>query len=416
MDMCIKLREKRLKSFDGNENEVDWTGLPDVLLMKIVERLSLSDSVSFSNVCVSFRCAAAELFSNKRPSSALPWLVMSGENHTKIRTCFSILERKVIYLEMPNSCGRYIWGSFEHWLVMVTPSNTGNKKHQISLLNPFLGNEVTLPNTIRRFFYSQLVASGSPYDPSTVYMLIGSMGTDLAFWTQGCKDWCQYERRRAYAWIDEGVFCNGYFYILEGRCCNIRQIEVKSALCALRRDGTAADTRSKHYQLGKPDDGSLSGGYWISYLVESCGEVLFIARLFNGVEDVYAENSFTTYKFKVYRLDLCKLAWISVDDLGDRVLFVGHKCSRSASAKEMGSVEMGNCIFFTNEYICLHGRHEWSDFTAHTDKRVKGSKIEEWGCYRLGSGNISYPAIQTNWSSTWISAPLSWYALLCPTF
>ncbi|XP_065864054.1 F-box protein At2g17036-like isoform X1 [Euphorbia lathyris] len=403
MDMCINRREEQLKCFDGDENEVDWAGLPDVLLMKIVERLSLIDSVSFSNVCVSFRCAAAELFSDKRSSSALPWLVMSGENHTKIRTCFSILERKVIYLEMPNSCGRYIWGSFEHWLVMVTPSNTGNEKHQISLLNPFLGNEVTLPNTIRRFFYSQLVASGSPYDPSTVYMLVGSLGTDLAFWTQGCKDWCEYERN-VYARICEGVFCNGYFYILEGRGCNIRQIEVKSALCALRRDGTTADMRSKYYQLGKPDIGSLGGVYWISYLVESCGEVLFIARLFN----IDAQNHITTYKFKVYRLDLCKLAWISVDDLGDRVLFVGHKCSRSASAKEMG-VEMGNCIFFTNEYPCVQGQNEWSNFRAYTDKRVKGSNIEEWGCYRLGSENIFYPAIQTNWNSTWISAPLSWY-------
>lgn len=65
-----------------------------------------------------------------------------------------------------------------------------------------------------------------------------------------------------------------------------------------------------------------------------------------------------TVGFKVFKLggDGNK-NWIEVHDLGDKMLFLGENCSFSASASDFSGCK-GNCIFFTDGFICPTGEED----------------------------------------------------------
>ncbi|XP_057494840.1 F-box protein SKIP23-like [Actinidia eriantha] len=99
-------------------------------------------------------------------------------------------------------------------------------------------------------------------------------------------------------------------------------------------------------------------------LVESCGELLLVdAYLSSGPEDDFGFDegfeyyeefdcymSERTVRFKVFRLDRSEEKWVEVDNLGERMLFLGDNCTFSASASDFPGCK-GNCIFFTERYF-----------------------------------------------------------------
>lgn len=46
----------------------------------------------------------------------------------------------------------------------------------------------------------------------------------------------------------------------------------------------------------------------------------------------------------LFRLDMSTSSWVEIKDIGNRVLFLGHNCSQSFSAAELGCKE--NQIYF----------------------------------------------------------------------
>ena len=55
-----------------------------------------------------------------------------------------------------------------------------------------------------------------------------------------------------------------------------------------------------------------------------------------------------TVNFEVYKLDQECGRWVRVENLGDRVFFLGNDCSFSVSATDFSGCK-GNCIYFIYE-------------------------------------------------------------------
>jgi hypothetical protein len=88
----------------------------------------------------------------------------------------------------------------------------------------------------------------------------------------------------------------------------------------------------------------------MKFLVESKCDLLLV--------DCYGFDTSPYYddikiRFDVFKLDEKKKKWIQLRTLGDRVLFVDHEFSFSASASDL-HVAKGNCIIFTRN--SLYGR------------------------------------------------------------
>ncbi|KAK3198945.1 hypothetical protein Dsin_022360 [Dipteronia sinensis] len=140
----------------------------------------------------------------------------------------------------------------------------------------------------------------------------------------------------------------------------------------------------------------------VRYLVEFRGEILLVIKF---TRNLLKE----TYDFKVFRLDFGQMEWVKLDSLVDFSIFLGRNCTRCYSTKELG-VNKGNCIYFSNEF----GPMSFNE----PDHRyqLSGSDIDDWGIFRLNSGDgdgnvgsesFSYIANKDKKTPTWLTAPLS---------
>ncbi|XP_014520677.1 uncharacterized protein LOC106777567 isoform X3 [Vigna radiata var. radiata] len=94
-----------------------WCSLPHDILKLIAEKVSFVDCLSMSKVCMSWNGILGE----EHPSTqrhGLPCLLVSGRGNNETKTCISVLENRVWELKLPESCGKYCWGSFCDWLIM----------------------------------------------------------------------------------------------------------------------------------------------------------------------------------------------------------------------------------------------------------------------------------------------------------
>ncbi|XP_042494744.1 F-box protein SKIP23-like [Macadamia integrifolia] len=108
------------------------------------------------------------------------------------------------------------------------------------------------------------------------------------------------------------------------------------------------------------------------YLVESEGDLLLVdLRLCRDrLDDPRSNPNFDLYsrihprlyerigspvEFKVFKLNEGRKKWVELQSLGDRLLFLGDKCSFSASASDFPGCK-GNCIIFPNFFTCSTGQ------------------------------------------------------------
>lgn len=92
----------------------------------------------------------------------------------------------------------------------------------------------------------------------------------------------------------------------------------------------------------------------MQYLVSSGDDLLLISRYLDlDYDSDSVEELYRTVGFEVFSMDWGGPRWEKVNDLGDRMLFIGQNSSLSFSASDFpGSV--GNCIYFTDDYSELN--------------------------------------------------------------
>ncbi|CAB4283605.1 unnamed protein product [Prunus armeniaca] len=146
----------------------------------------------------------------------------------------------------------------------------------------------------------------------------------------------------------------------------------------------------------------------LKYLVESCGELLLVCRLYN----TKAEAILETHDFKVYSLDFSLMSWKRVHDLGDKILFIGKCCLRSVSSMELG-VAMRNRIYFSNDHAAPWW-NEWDSnhlygISARLNLNNAGRK--DWGVFSLGNGTheaFCFRGNRDRWGPIWLTCPQWW--------
>ncbi|KAK7274254.1 hypothetical protein RIF29_15337 [Crotalaria pallida] len=390
----------------------DWSSLPQGVLEMIAEKLSLIDCLSISKVCRSWNIVLGEELPCWQ-RHGFPWLLVSGQQNKEVRTCISILENRVWELELPEAHGKYCWGSFRDWLIMVKDLDSFHL--EVNLLNLFSRSQISLPSVWN--FYHKMVLSGLPSENNFVCMLLHSQYRELAFWVPGARLW--HKHKLTGDPFEDAVFFNGCFYLL-GDGFNLWQIDIKNIHSNITEgygDFGTSKIEMQFHEVKRPEMFQLQEGMILQsqddyeilrYLVESRGQLLLICRYFSSKQDVLLE----TLKIEVYSLDCCDSSWKKVKDLGDQMIFLGKCCSVSFSAKEIG-VGIRNSIYFSNDPPAPWW-NEWdSDHLKGISARLGFSKTEgrHWGIFRLDNKNgepFRFHGDIDNWAYTWFTAPSWW--------
>ncbi|KAE9595445.1 putative F-box domain-containing protein [Lupinus albus] len=406
-------RTRHKKREPENKYYADWSSLPRGILEMIADKMTLIDCLSISKVCRSWNIVLGEEFPCWQ-RHGFPWLLVSGQQNKEVRTCISIFENRVWELELPEAQGKYCWGSFRDWLIMVKDLDSFHL--EVNLLNLFSRSQIGLPSIWN--FYHKMVLSGLPSDNNFVCMLLHSQYRELAFWIPGAQSW--YKHKLAGEPFQDAVFFNGSFYLL-GDGFNVWQIDVKNIYSSISDDendfGTLSKLEIQFHEVKSPEILQLREGMIIQnhddyqilrYLVESCGEILLICRYFSAKQDVLLE----TQKFEVYSFDCCESSWKKVEILGDQMIFLGKCCSTSFSAKEIG-VGIRNSIYFSNDQPSPWW-NEWdSDHLKGISARLGFNKTEgrDWGIFKLNNEDqeqFRFHGDIDNWTYTWFTAPSWW--------
>ncbi|KAG5539316.1 hypothetical protein RHGRI_019772 [Rhododendron griersonianum] len=132
------------------------------------------------------------------------------------------------------------------------------------------------------------------------------------------------------------------------------------------------------------------------YLVESLGDILvvrrYVAHQVDNYNDKVPNQPYRTVDFQVMKLNPDgRDHWEVVEDLGDRVLFVGLNQSVSVSAAELNL--RPNSIYFADEYSVdlmhksVFQQPYFSDRLHFLDKRASGG--HDFGVFDLKDGGVT---------------------------
>lgn len=88
-------------------------------------------------------------------------------------------------------------------------------------------------------------------------------------------------------------------------------------------------------QIAKPSPPEIF--HFKTYLIESCGELLYVHKMFIPVHRVYG--------FLIFRVDPIKKMWKQVKSIGERTIFLSNDSGISCIATEQGVNR--NSIYFT---------------------------------------------------------------------
>ncbi|KAJ4958230.1 hypothetical protein NE237_025341 [Protea cynaroides] len=319
----------------------------------------------------------------------LPLLMFPGNDHIEFRHLFSLSRTGRTHgFHIPEIHKKWCCGSYEGWLITVNGS-TG----EIELFNPFSKNRIRFPQfhiqySIISFdfqFCPLIPESGIPGDDFQYCLLnyeseipddgfqffplnceSAIPGDGFRFCPLNCESGipgdhyiikavlsgnsCRtsdflvmgiisrtrllaYYRPGAYAWItietdlfgfDDLIYYKGLFYAVT-RHGTVMTYDFSSEPPIMKEIGQEESKCAKYF------------------LVESSGELLLVLRYL-----IQLEIGYKTVKFEVRKLDENSRQWVEMENIGDRILFLGDFCSMSISAKDFPECK-GNSIYFNSD-------------------------------------------------------------------
>lgn len=370
-------KKRRRLSKPKEQNHRNWSDLYTDLLGLILNKVSLTDALRFKDVCSSWNLAAKSRFVSS-PLLMVPGRDIKSEDHDDItssrtsyyRRFYSLAEKKdykFFDYDFPET-----WkcvGSSRGWLVIM------GKGVNAVLLNPFSRQKIELPLIETLIFHgkriipewgiSKAIVVSDSYEEikernkTWVVVIYGLLYKNLAYCNIKDQSWTELKGENLF-------YCDilghkGRLYALSSSSIvevwdfqgsfptKVMKFDPSSQLCL--------DLDSKKF---------LEDRYFVqSYLVESKGEFLLVARIVgyyvNSEGDLLDEGDlltdedshplvcpYRTMAFRVYKMDLRGKKWEKVESLGDRALFLGGNESMSFSSGVFQGCE-GNSIYFTDD-------------------------------------------------------------------
>ncbi|XP_051139550.1 F-box protein SKIP23-like [Andrographis paniculata] len=374
-------------------NGVDWADLPPELLQTVATRLpTLADYIRFRVVCKNWRASA--LVSRFYLPREFPWLMLPLSRSSGGRRFFNPLTKNLHRLTLPEaSHGRRRAGSSHGWLVLIDESPS------IFIINPLTRDRISLPplssfpNVMKFDFYSigreytlrspendlyyynlrqmrdafikKVILSHSPYEGSKfIALALLNRHENLAYCENGHGPWKIIDEARSF--IEDAIYFNSSFYAVNKFG--------SLAICDLY----GASPKVKFINVGQQIGGDMQ------YLVNAMGDLLLVSRYLEFEIDIehYLEVC-KTVKFHVLRFEWNEQRWESIDNLGDKLLFLGANSSMAQLASDHPGCT-GNRIYFTDDYSGANYESITDDHDVGVYNLEDGS-IETIPCYPRNS-------------------------------
>ncbi|RVW96707.1 F-box protein SKIP23 [Vitis vinifera] len=327
-----------------NSSMARWSQLPKDLLLLIAQRLNTHfDLLRLRSVCSSWHACVP---SRPHPlPSRFPILPTNGTSWG-----LYLSRRTILCLGLPESHCQPTIGS---WLIKVE-EDVPDMAHLVNPLSTFQFKHLppNFPKTFdfSRFRVSELgqeyvlqymnhrpsgeadegslhkgkVAFSSTSNGEDFVMLTIHVSGKLAMFRHGNKRLKTIDDMPS---CDDLIFFNGEFYAVDNTGRTVVVAIGSPPVLSLIAD-------------------SVIGGNKKS-LVESNGELLMVNTYFDqGIHGIMNR----AVRFKVFKLNQIGHMWVEVENLGDRILFLGEKSTFSAVASEFCGCE-GNCIYYTNSFF-----------------------------------------------------------------
>lgn len=349
----------------------DWSTVPVDLLHQLVGRLNyVDDFIRFSAVCKPWRSVALEKKQQQGSSiSFAPWLMLTNDDHAitddnddALQSFFSPYQERFFGLRLPHAQKRRCWGSSYGWLVTI------GFDLNIHLLHPLTGTQLPLPpqpilQAQSKTVPDLILYSGKPLEPERICrcftekfilasnpslwdswqsrccsFVIAKFGVnnELAFATPGDETWTCIANTAS---SNDAVFLKGQIYC-------IRENGALS-VCVINTTNPRAAIIAK-----PPNDVECADRY---YLVEMCGDLHMVARIFDEPTFYYETSGFAVFKFDFHTKE-----WDFVEDLGNHALFLGNNTS-FAMEISIYSDYKANCIYFTDDHNDLYYETDYCD-------------------------------------------------------
>ncbi|KAG8368037.1 hypothetical protein BUALT_Bualt15G0003500 [Buddleja alternifolia] len=337
----------------------DWSTLPTELLHLITQHLPTStDLLRFRSVCATWRAALPP-----PPSAAARFPILPNSGISDTSWGFYLSKRTIYSLQSPHA-------DHSSWIIKLERDHPA-RMHLLSPLTPFqfkplpsnfpksfnlfnirvkeLGEEYILQYINFRPMASSIGEAGNLYREKVAVLnncggefvlLTIHLSGKLVVYKSGDENWKVIDDLPSP--YDDVILREGKFYAVDntGRVVLVNYVDLNVS----------------------PVVSSIFGGDK-KFLVDSDGELLLVDKYLSaGPEDDLGYNegfefyeefdcymSERTVKFKVFRLDESMGKWVEINDLGDKMLFLGDNCMFSASASETFCDDKckGNCILFT---------------------------------------------------------------------
>jgi len=236
---------------------------------------------------------------------------------------------------------------------------------------------------MRDCFLKKIAISSDPLNNNFVAMAILRYNDELAYYKDGDLSWTFFPD---VGYIEDVVYYKEQFYALS----TDGVIAVCDVNCELPSVSVNLNFRPPEQPIYCQVNRLVNSGD---------DELLMVVRHCNT--DVRMGNGFGTLQFDVYRMNWSGPSWDRVENLGDRLLFIGGNSSVSLSGSDFqrrlwnplylspcgdyGQC-LKNCIYFTYDICCLYCNHP----------------------YRLHYGVIgekSYRGIFKLWDKSFVSLP-----------
>ncbi|KAK2440334.1 hypothetical protein QL285_011757 [Trifolium repens] len=343
--------------------EADWSELPKDLLDLISERIDNEiDLIRFRSICSTWRSSTIPIHRHilpfKFPLPKLPFAIDSINNSD---TSFCYLSKRSLFLIKPPQQDQTLIR--RPWLVKITQNSSGKTRLSQSSL-------ISIHKTNTSAFHF-------PHFLDFNQLSVLNLGCEFIVE----ENW-RYRYDRIYPEkVVVANTCHGskplalsmirsYPYLIlvscsDGHCSVFPEVSTFIAdICLFKQRIYAVDRIGRTVTvIPEEEDSSVhlvaeplvdSGD--MKYLVESEGELLLV--------DIDHDN----LRIRVFILDDKGMKWVKLEDLGDRVLFLGDGCSFSASASELCAPK-GNCVIFMNNIFFLsYMKMEYGMSIFHLDQ------------------------------------------------
>lgn len=263
-----------------------------------------------------------------------PWLVICDGKDKERQTFFSISKNYFYTRTIPEMRNKLIHTSTNGWLVLKDLDS-----NNLCLLNPTSKEMMQLPRLVDIPVFPDddiCILTATPDDPNHQFHVVFIHSKTCTFY------FCQLGDEKFYKQTFEEngskYICSATFYGGKIHLSIYFGVPAGDLLYTAEIVGREIYFNKLAVEdIGKSLPITIFG--FQTYLIESCGELLFVKRMSFGS---YGRK---VHSFLIFRMDFSKKAWVQVKNIGERAIFISDRSNISCFVPENGVKR--NSIYFT---------------------------------------------------------------------